>query len=240
MSSDVTINSAVNAAQTTTSSGAQLAEDFGDFLNLLTVQLQNQDPLSPMDTTEFTNQLLSFTGVEQQINTNQKLDDLVALSIGNAFSSTLGYVGKDISYLSSEVFFDGESPVTIDYAITGTSIDTTINILNEDGDVVFSQKVSDDEQRESFTWDGINNGGAVAPAGTYEIRVDALDIDDQALNTTTVVNGRVSGVETQNGSTFLLVGERAVSLANVINVREVQDQANVDAEAEAETETEDT
>lgn len=238
MTSDVNINTALNAAQNTRASTVQLAEDFGDFLSLLTVQLQNQDPLSPMDTTEFTNQLVAFTGVEQQINTNQKLDDLVALGIGDSFSSTLGYVGNDISYIGSEAFYDGSTPVTIDYAVTGTSVDTTINIFDENGDVVFSQQVSDDEQRESFEWDGTNDNGSPVEAGTYSIRVDALDREGEPLQTTTVVTGRVSGVETQGGVTFLLVGERAVSLANIINVREaspLQPQTSNENNSQSET-----
>lgn len=220
MTSDVNINSALSAAQNTQASTVGLAEDFSDFLNLLTVQLQNQDPLSPMDTTEFTNQLVAFTGVEQQINTNQRLDDLVALSLGDSFSSTLGYVGRNISYISSEAFYDGRTPVDLSYAISGDSVETTINIFDENGDVVFSQPVSDDDPQETFTWDGRNDNGSLVDAGTYNIRVDAIGADGEPLETTTVVTGRVSGVETQNGVNFLLVGERAVSIANVINVTE--------------------
>jgi len=220
MTSDVNINSALSAVQNTQASTVGLAEDFSDFLNLLTVQLQNQDPLSPMDTTEFTNQLVAFTGVEQQINTNQRLDDLVALSLGDSFSSTLGYVGRNISYISSEAFYDGSTPVDLSYAISGDSVETTINIFDENGDVVFSQPVSDDDPQETFTWDGRNDNGSLVDAGTYNIRVDAIGADGEPLETTTVVTGRVSGVETQNGVNFLLVGERAVSIANVINVTE--------------------
>lgn len=233
MTSDVNISSALNSAQNTQASTVGLAEDFSDFLNLLTVQLQNQDPLSPMDTTEFTNQLVAFTGVEQQINTNQRLDDLVALSLGDSFSSTLGYVGRNISYISSEAFYDGNTPVDLSYAITGDSTETTINIFDESGDVVFSQQVSDDDPQETFTWDGTNDNGSAVAAGTYNIRVDAIGADGAPLETTTVVTGRVTGVETQNGVNFLLVGERAVSIGNVINVTE----ANT---AQSQTSTEDT
>ena len=119
MTGDVTIQNAINSAQTTQSSTVQLAEDFSQFLSLLTVQLQNQDPLSPMETNEFTNQLVAFTGVEQQINTNQKLDDLVSLGLGTSFSASLNYVGLDVSYLSSETFFDGSNPVEFSYAVDG-------------------------------------------------------------------------------------------------------------------------
>ena len=226
MASDVTINNALDFQAQTSTSSAQLAEDFDDFLVLLTTQLQNQDPLSPMDSTEFTNQLVNFAGVEQQINANQKLDALVASGIGNAFSSSLSYVGLDVSYLSSEAYFDGSKPINVNYAIDGDSVDTTINIFDTAGDLVFTQKVSDDDTIENFSWDGTTNGGSIAPPGTYEIQVGALDAQGEPLKSTTVVTGHVNGIETQNGTTFLLVGERAVSLGNVINVSkplEVQD-----------------
>ena len=113
MVSDVTIGTALNQQANTAASTASLAEDFSQFLQLLTIQLQNQDPLSPMETNEFTNQLVAFTGVEQQINTNQKLDSLVALQLGNSTGQALGYIGNDISYISSEFNYDGTNDVTI-------------------------------------------------------------------------------------------------------------------------------
>ncbi|MBK6897079.1 MAG: flagellar hook capping family protein [Alphaproteobacteria bacterium] len=219
MASDVTINNALQAQQNTANSSSQLAEDFDDFLQLLTTQLQNQDPLSPLDTNEFTSQLVQFAGVEQQININSKLNNLVSLGIGNSFSSALNYVGKDVSYLSAEMYYDGAKPVEINYAIEGVSNKTTINIFSEDGELVFSQDVSDDEGVENFTWNGQKKGGGTVPAGTYNVRVDAIDADDKSLKTSTVVTGNVKGIETQNGQTFLLVGERAVSIANIINVQ---------------------
>ena len=107
MVSNVTINTALDQQSKTAAAQDKLATDFSQFLSLLTTQLQHQDPLSPMDTTEFTNQLVAFTGVEQQINTNQKLDSLVSLQLGNAMGSALGYVGLDVSYISSEFYNDG-------------------------------------------------------------------------------------------------------------------------------------
>lgn len=218
MASDVTINNALNFAENTANSSAQLAEDFDDFLILLTTQLQNQDPLDPADSSEFTSQLVQFAGVEQSINTNQKLDALVSLNLGSSFSSALNYVGKDISYISSEGHFNGTDPVKIAYAINGDSVDTTINVFDEDGTLVYSEDVSGGATE--FTWDGTDENGNIQPEGTYEIRVDALDGQNSALTVTTVVTGHVSGIETQNGTTFLLVGSRAVSLGNIINVIE--------------------
>jgi len=220
MASDVTVNTALQQQARTSNSSAQLADDFDQFLQLLTVQLQNQDPLNPTDTAEFTNQLVAFSGVEQQINTNQKLDNLVSLQLSNTFSSALGYVGLDASYVSSEAFYDGSNDVKINYAISGDSADTTINIFDESGDLVFSQDVSDDDSVEGFTWDGTSTGGQALGPGTYSVRVDALDAQQNSLTTSTVVTGRIRGVETQNGAIFALIGERAVSVGQLINVVE--------------------
>ncbi len=218
MVSDVTVGSALDAQSKTAQAQTGLAEDFAQFLTLLTVQLQNQDPLSPMDTAEFTNQLVAFTGVEQQINTNQKLDDLVALQLNNSMGSALGYVGLDASYVSGEFFSDGETPVTINYALDGVAVEANLRILDENGSIVFEGPAATAAGSHEFIWNGLNNQGSPVEPGTYNIQIDALDNNDQAVGSSTVVEGRVRGVETQGGLIFLLIGERAVSLGNVLNV----------------------
>lgn len=218
MVSDVTISGALNEQAQTQASTAQLAEDFSDFLTLLTVQLQNQDPLAPMDTTEFTNQLVAFTGVEQQINSNQKLDDLVALQLSNATGQALGYVGLDITYVSSEFNFDGETASTVRYALNEQAASSTIRVLDESGSVVFEGPGSTSPgQQHEFVWDGTLTGGGVAEPGTYQVRVDALNSQDGGVTSTIVVSGNVRGIESQNGAIFALVGDRAVSLGNVLS-----------------------
>lgn len=212
-----TINTAIDQQSKTAASTASLAEDFSQFLTLLTVQLQNQDPLEPLDTNELTNQLVAFTGVEQQINTNQKLDSLVALQLGNALGSSLSYVGLDVSYVSAEFYSDGQEPTTIRFALDGTAVDNTIRILDEGGTTVFEGPGATAPGSQEFVWDGTDNNGNPVEPGTYTVRIDALDANDNALGSSTVVQGRVNGVETQGGAIFLIVGERAVSLSNVLN-----------------------
>ncbi len=222
MTSDVNLNTAVQQQTNTANSSASLASDFTQFLTLLTTQLQNQDPLSPMDTSEFTNQLVMFSGVEQQINANQKLDSLVALGLTNGFTSALGYVGLDISYVSSDLYYDGSRPVEINYALDGQAVTSKISITDEDGKEIFTADASK-SGRDSFTWDGTLKGGGKAEPGTYQVHINALDIDNKPVGSTTVVSGRVEGVETQNGSIFLLVGDRAVSVSNVLNANQPKD-----------------
>lgn len=218
MVSDVTFNTALQQQGNTQASTDALAEDFSQFLNLLTVQLQNQDPLSPMDTTEFTNQLVAFTGVEQQINTNQKLDSLVALQLGGVMGNALDYVGLDASYVSSEFYYDGEGTSQINYALDSLAIENTIRVVNEVGDIVFETEGATSTGNQEFVWDGLDSFGNPVPAGTYSVRLDALDINDEAIGSTTIVTGEVRGVENQNGLIFLLIGERAVSISNILNV----------------------
>lgn len=227
MTSDVTLNTALNQQAKTQAAKTGLAEDFSQFLNLLTIQLQNQDPLNPMDTTEFTNQLVAFTGVEQQINTNQKLDSLVSLQLGNAMGSALGYVGMDVSYVSSEFHYDGTNAQETAYALDDQAVGGKIRIYSEAGALVYETDVATSAGKHDFTWDGKDKNGNPAPAGTYEIKIDAIGVDGKNVGYSTVVSGRVRGVETQDGLIYLLVGERAVSTGNVLNASQPPPPQNI-------------
>ena len=207
----------MNNAQQTINQAGQLAEDFDQFLNLLTTQLQNQDPLDPMDSTEFTNQIVQFTQVEQAINTNQKLDDLLALNLGTQAGFALGYVGMDIRYQSAELAYDGETPVDLSYVLESGVAQAQVNIRDEAGELVFTDTVSTAAGLNEIVWDGSHSGGGFVGAGTYTVSIDALNAEGSPVDVPTVVTGRVRGVETQNGVPFLLVGDRAVQLGNVLN-----------------------
>jgi flagellar basal-body rod modification protein FlgD len=220
----VTNTQAYQDAAQTQQQASGLAQDFNDFLILLTTQLQNQDPLNPTDSTEFTNQLVQFSQVEQAINTNQKLDSLLNMQISNGLGSATNYIGLDITYPSVEMNFDGETPVKLSYFLEEVPFNATLNIRDEKGNVVFTKEVDREIGKNDFVWDGKNNGGEPVEEGTYNFSIDALDKDGDAVeNITTIVNGRVSGVENQNGVTFLIVGERAVMLQNVLNAAQPTD-----------------
>ncbi len=217
MVANVTLGTALDQQSKTQAAKSGLAEDFSQFLNLLTIQLQNQDPLNPMDTTEFTNQLVAFTGVEQQINTNQKLDSIVSLQLGNAMGSALGYVGMDVSYVSSEFNYDGSTDAKITYALDGQAVKGKVRIYDEAGVLVYETDAETSVGKHDFAWNGLDKNGKPAAAGTYEVKVDTIGPDGKAVGYSTVVSGRVRGVETQGGLVFLLVGARAVSTGNVLN-----------------------
>ena len=235
MSSDLTITQAANNTAATQTQRAQLTEDFDDFLSLLTIQLQNQDPLSPMDTTEFTNQLVAFAGVEQQINSNEKLDALVNFGLANVNTQALGYVGLQANYQATELYYDGERPVDISYVVDGTAVEADIRIVNENGETVRIIPGETGAGRKDFVWDGLEDNGQPAEEGTYQVRVDAINSDGTPLNSQILVSGIVRGVESQDGRALLLIGERAVPIGNVINV--FQPEALPEEDTSGDTET---
>lgn len=216
MTSDVTLTGAAASAQKTQVQAVKLAQDFTQFLTLLTTQLMNQDPLDPMDSSEFTNQLVQFSQVEQSINTNQKLDDMLALQLGSLSTVALGYVGMDVTYTSTEMNWNGTKPVDINYALEKNAAVLKINIYNESGTLVRSMDAPKAAGGQKVQWDGKDNNGNIMPEGTYNIRIDAADNDKKPISVSTAVSGNVRGIEAQNGVIFLLVGERAIALNSII------------------------
>lgn len=216
MASDVTLTGAASSAAKTQVQSVKLAEDFNQFLTLLTTQLMNQDPLDPMDSTEFTNQLVQFSQVEQSINTNQKLDDMLALQLGSLSTVALGYVGMDVTYTSTEMNWDGAKPVEINYALEKNASVLKVNIYDEAGTLVRSMDAPKEAGGQKATWDGKDNSGNLMAEGTYKLKIDAADNDQKPISVSTAVSGNVRGIEAQNGVIFLLVGERAIALNTVI------------------------
>jgi flagellar basal-body rod modification protein FlgD len=225
MTSVTTTTDLAYQADRTAQQRISLADDFTQFLTLLTTQLQNQDPLSPMDSTEFTNQLVQFSQVEQQINSNQKLDSLLQLQMASISSVALGYVGMDVSYLSAEMNFDGTEPVTVNYALAEGATVAKMNVYNEDEELVYSIEAPKSVGKNEIVWTGMTKDGTMAEPGTYTVSIDAANSAGEPIETTTVVSGRVRGIESQNGLVYLLIGERAVSLATVVNARVPEEAA---------------
>jgi len=225
--SPVSINTALDQQSKTDIASAGLAKDFNQFLILLTTQLQHQDPLNPMDTAEFTNQLVAFAGVEQQINTNQKLDSLVSLGLGSALGTAQSYIGKEVSYISTEFNHTGTQS-KIRYSMGANAVTSKISIYDESGKIVYSAEAAKTAGVHDYVWDGTLNAGGKAGPGTYEVKIDALDINGEAVQATSVVTGLVRGTETQNGQIYLLIGDRAVALSNVLNTNNGNTGSNND------------
>lgn len=198
------------------SSMTSLNQDFDQFLNLLTTQLKNQDPLSPMDSTEFTNQLVSFSQVEQQIKTNDQLQSLLAFQTLNLTAVGLGFIGKNVEISASDFHMDGTSGASMSYSMPEGAVKGTVSIVDSSGNTVYKSDADLSVGSHSFTWDGKNESGIAVPAGTYTLKVSALDADDTSLNISTFVPGFVEGIQSgDDGNLNVIVNGTLVPVTSV-------------------------
>lgn len=129
-------------------------ENFDLFLSLLTTQLQNQDPLDPMDTSEMTSQLVQFTSVEQTIATNSNLEELIALTSSQSSDNAVQFIGKDIEALSTARTLKEGETADWRFSVAEKSPEITISIVDSSGASVYKETRSEDAGTHDFSWDG--------------------------------------------------------------------------------------
>ncbi len=190
---------------TSTTSMSKLAENFDQFLTLLTTQLKNQDPLSPMDSAEFTNQLVQFAGVEQQINTNKNLESLLSLQKSSQVMGALDLMGKKVEISGSSVPLQDKS-ATFVYTLPSKAAQTVYTISDSSGRVVYTGAGDGAAGRHEYTWNGMSTNGVQMPDGTYTVNVVALDEAGKQINASTWAIGKVTGVETSDQGAALNLG----------------------------------
>lgn len=186
-------------------SSAGLAQDFNDFLKLLTTQLQNQDPLSPMDSTEFTNQLVQFSQVEQQIRTNSYLETLVTLQDLSLTSIALGYIGMNVEVNGSEFQYEeGQGAYEFSYQLpAGGANDVKITIYDEQNQVVSEFVGAKSGGKNTAVWDGKDKDGNPAEGGNYRISIKAVDKEGKQIAAQTSITVLIDGIETVNGQLLM-------------------------------------
>ncbi len=200
-------------------SQAKLANDFDQFLMLLTAQLQNQDPLDPLNSNEFVQQLVSFTGVEQSIATNSNLENLIALHVAGQAASAVGYLGTTIEATGDRIALaNGEARFL--YTLPENAASTGILIANESGETVFAGQGNTTAGEHGFVWDGRDANGNLQPDGVYKVTVTGFSSDDGLLSIPTIIGGRVSRVESVDGGIQLTVNGIAVPIEEVLSVAE--------------------
>ena len=199
--------------------GASLAETFDTFLTLLTTQLQYQDPLDPMDTNEFTSQLVEFTNVEQAISTNKKLDSLIALQNGMQLNDAVGYIGKTVGADGIILMLqDGSSTVT--YDLGANAAETNILIIDENGETVRTIEGDNEVGHHEVVWDGLDDDGEPLEDGLYGFLVTSIDSDNNPVPLVQGTEGQVTGVKMINGEVVLEVGELEVAMSDVLTIEQ--------------------
>lgn len=200
-----------------------LAKNFDNFLQLLTTQLKYQDPLSPMDTAEFTNQLTQFSQVEQAINTNSKLEDLLAINEMNQALGATNFIGKSIEAKSKKVSLqNGEAEIV--YALPGGVSRADLYIIDSSGRAVRAIQGDTNEGRHRYVWDGKNDVGGQVPANeVYSLAINAYDNNGDPVEGTAVgIVGIVDEVVTEGGVITLMLGNVPVDFDQVVAIRNAQ------------------
>lgn len=188
-----------------------LADDFDTFLQLLTTQLRNQDPTDPLDTNEFTNQLVQFSGIEQQIQTNSYLESLIQSTEAQAVNAVVGYLGSIVQANGTTTgMVDGQAHWTLDSPLAAES--STVTILDENGKEVFNGLYSIPAGESVFSWDGKTSDGETLEEGTYTIRVAGNTANGDAVTVQTGIVGRVTSVDFSGSEPVLKLGDIDVRL----------------------------
>src|SRR5712672_3537146 len=196
---------ASSTSNTTTASTATpgIADNFQTFLTLLTTQLQNQSPLDPLDTNQFTAQLVQFAGVEQQLKSNDQLKSLIDIEKSAQATQALIYVGNTVAVDGSTTQFDGSATWNLK-APKGTN--ATVTITNSNGQTVYSGKFTLANGNSSFVWDGKRNDGTQYPAGDYKLTATGTDSSGKDVAIASEVQGVVDSVDLTATPALLSIG----------------------------------
>jgi flagellar basal-body rod modification protein FlgD len=194
------VTSSITAAASTTGGTAKtatdkstIADNFQTFLTLLTTQLKNQNPLDPLDTNQFTQQLVQFAQVEQQLKQNDQLSTLVALEKSAQSTTALAFVGQNVAV-------DGKTAALSNGSATWSfnvpkPVTATVTITSSTGQTVYTGSYTMNTGQQNFQWDGRDNSGTQWPAGNYTMTITAKDASGQAVSVPTEIQGVVDSVD---------------------------------------------
>ena len=196
-----------------------IAATFDQFLNLLTTQLQNQNPLDPLDTNQFTQQLVQFAGVEQQLRTNTQLESLLAQSKAQSVPAAAAFVGMRITADgSTATLADNQASWSIKSPNAGTAVFTITDANNR---TVYTETRKVTAGPQSFTWNGRDANKVALQPGDYRLSVAAKDATGRALSVSTEIEGTVDSVSFEGDAPILKLGSQSVPYDRVRQIQKM-------------------
>lgn len=201
--------------------GGELANALGknDFLKLLMAQMQAQDPLKPVSDTEFVAQLATFSGLEQQTLTNDRLLELQLAQLSSGNAQLTGFIGQSVVARGDTLTLTGGDPPPVGVQLGAAAETVEVTVTNAAGDVVSTfSKGPLGEGTHDLSWSGKDANGLALPPGEYKVSVKATGADGQPVTASALVTGVVTGVSFDNGYAELLIGERRIMPADVLSV----------------------
>jgi len=201
------------------------------FMKLLTAQMKHQDPLNPMENTEFTSQLAEFTSLEQLQNMNDNLGylQLYMASINN--SQAISFIGKEVVTSGNNIHFDGRNAANIDFNLNNKASNVNINIYDETGNFVDTISYGSMESGEqSATWYGKDSNGNYMTEGNYSYEVYAADENKNKIGTASYSTGVVEGITFIEGVGYVLINDQKIPIGDIIEIRDKTETASNNAE----------
>jgi flagellar basal-body rod modification protein FlgD len=192
---------------------SKLNADFNMFLKLLTAQMQNQDPLDPMDTAQYTQQLVQYSQVEQSISQNTTLKSILASLSSQDLAQASTMIGRQVEVDSPTTGLSADMPAQWNWSATREVASLTATIRDASGRAVETRALDAGAAAGGFAWDGSLSGGGKAAAGSYTLELNALDAAGAALPVTVHSSGVMSDVRTGGGAVQITVGGVQVPLS---------------------------
>ena len=207
-----------SSSSSSATSRQSIAQNFDTFLQLLTTQLRNQNPLDPLDTNQFTQQLVQFTGVEQQLKTNDFLEAMMTSAQTANNSQAVSYVGKIVTASGTKTeLVDGEAKW---HFAVDSKADITATVRDANGNIVYTKAGTVNKGESVFTWDGIGSDGKTKPEGSYTVTIEARDsATGKLISVATEMTGEVTGVDFTGSEPVLIVGGARVNMSAILSVR---------------------
>ena len=212
--------SSSSASQGVTVAGSQeIAGNFNTFLQLLTTQLQNQDPLSPLDTNQFTQQLVEFASVEQQINENSNLQTLISLQQTSEATQAMQLIGSNVTINSSTGALANATGQSATWSLNSPSPATgNVTITSASGQVAFTGTTTLSSGNQTYSWNGKGNNGVTWPDGNYTLAITATGANGTPVTISTQVQGTVSAVNVSQNPAQVTVGGQSYPISSIQSI----------------------
>ncbi|GAA4486288.1 flagellar hook assembly protein FlgD [Gluconacetobacter asukensis] len=208
--------SSSSSSGTATSALSSLANNYTTFLSLLTTQLKNQDPSSPMNTDTFTSELAQFAGVEQQVETNSKLGSLISLNESGQMSNDSNLVGQKATANTTTLPLQSSSA---SLSFSGTSGSTVaIAVANSAGTIVKDVVATASSGTNTWTWDGTDNNGNQLSDGAYSVSVQTISSSGTTSSLPFTVTGTITGIQKGASDMEIEMGKATIPMSDITNI----------------------
>ena len=190
-----------------------------DFLLMLITQLRCQDPLSPMESTEFTAQLAQFSSLEQLQDTNERLENIQLYQASLNNSQAAGFIGKSVTAMGDRISLENGIAPEMKFALDGDAAEVSVNIYNENDELVKNIEAGSlSSGEQTVAWDMTDNNGNLLSDGIYRFEVMASDLNGEAINSKTFMSGKVTGIEFKNNAAYLVTDEQIIPMSSVLSI----------------------